>query len=113
MADTPSLADLPSGRARFFRVSVVKRGYRMPAIIARTVAKDPLTGEKLDRSPVLWAKIGLDYVAPHRVWLSGRETSRAEYEYQMKLMIWARTNKPDHPILKPTKPIEHDAMQLF
>lgn len=77
----------------FYRLRLVRNGPWRPARISYGPARDPLTGERLDRSPLWSAEIAGKLVAPpspdpyragvYRVWHWGRPISLAEYTQLM------------------------------
>ena len=67
----------------FYKMRLVKKGPFVPIMIHWSIAKDPLTGEKLDRSAVLVAWIpGGRTRAAIEVWNSfaGRPIDRATFD---------------------------------
>lgn len=68
-------------RPGFFKVRLRSRGPWTPAKIEYAIPMDPLTGEILDRSPMLTAFIDGREVDVPEVWEFGREIDREEYEW--------------------------------
>ena len=95
----------------FYRVRLVKNGPYVPARIWRSVATDPVTGETLDRSPILMGELAGEPVEPHALWRScmGRAISEQEYQFLLDDYRWARAFAPDDPIANPKTPIAKKA----
>lgn len=68
-------------------------GLFVPARIFRQVANDPVTGERLDRSPHLWAEINDRDVDPGIVALYGKPITEDEWEW-LKALTSIRLRKP-------------------
>lgn len=41
----------------------------------------------------------------HSVWFHGERITQEEYESLLRLIAWAQTNQPEHPILRPDQKI--------
>lgn len=95
----------------FFKVRMVRGGPHVPARIWRSVATDPVTGEVLDRSPLLMGELAGEPVDPFSLWRScmGRAISEQEYQFLLDDYRWARTFAPDDPIANPKTPIAKKA----
>lgn len=66
-----------------YRVRTERRGKWRPARIEMTVARDPLTGETLDRSPRKTATIAEEPADIGQVATFGEPITEAEYAYLM------------------------------
>ncbi len=75
----PRTIGLP--RPGYFKIRTKSRGPWTPARIEYGIPMDPLTGEVLDRSPILTAFIDGREVDVEQVWNFGREIDREEYEW--------------------------------
>ena len=81
----------------------------VPACIRyeRTTYEPGLPDNRMDRSPILTARINGDIVPWERVWLTrGRAIDRAEYDYRVAVTEWAIENAPDDPAADATRPID-------
>lgn len=63
-----------------YRTRLVKNGPWVPVRIWWSVARDPVTGEKLDRSPRLLCLVAGREADPEKVWLGCHRIDRREYE---------------------------------
>ena len=91
----------------FYRTKLVKGGPWVPARIWWSVATDPVTGEVLDRSPVLLAEVGGRERDPYEVWpsLVGQPIDEREFYFLTAESGWARQHAPDDPVANPRTPI--------
>lgn len=106
--------DIARPEPGMFKLRLVKGGPWVPALIKRAVARDPLTGEKLDRSPLWSTYINGRLLAdpspdPGRarvddVWLSGRPISVAEYKFLRRQLMFDRYFAP--AAADPRRPID-------
>lgn len=96
-----------------FTFKFVKGGAEFPVRIAKEVARDPVTGEPLDRSPVLVGYVG-DVALPitvgkrtfdlDSVWPYLREVSEKRYRYLLDRARWCARYRPGDPAVNPLKP---------
>lgn len=70
--------DAPCG---YYRVRTERRGPWRPALIQMTVARDPVTGEELDRSPRKTALIAGEQADVGQVATFGERITKSEYLY--------------------------------
>lgn len=87
----------------------VKGGPEVPASIQweRTEHEPGAPDNRMERSPVLTARIAGDIVAWDRVWnWTKREIDRAEHDYRLADMAWSKANRPDLPIANPRKKLD-------
>lgn len=93
----------------YWMMRAVKGGPEVPASIQweRTEHEPGEPGNLMDRSPVLTARIAGDIVSWDRVWnWTKREIGRAEHDYRLADMAWAKANRPDLPIANPRKKLD-------
>lgn len=83
----------------YFRIKQVRGGPWIAARIYRSVARDPDTGELLDRSPVMLAELNGKFVDAYDLWprVAGNNISEAEYKFLRADSKWAQENAPDDP----------------
>lgn len=89
----------------------------MPARIIHAAARDPITGETLDRSPLWSAEVNGELIAEpspdwvaagvDRIWSSGRVIDLAEYRYLTARRDHAVRYEPSLPEANPRQPIDH------
>lgn len=109
MNDAPRV-DIPE--AGFYRRRLVKDGPLVAVRIEHSVARDPVTGEQLDRSPVWLAWCNGGEVDVFDVWpgCSGEPITEDEYRYLLSLKEWAEQNDRTAPEANPRKPIDMTLM---
>lgn len=102
--DRPRI-DLPEVGHYFTRQ--VKGGPRVPARIWRSVASDPVTGEKLDRSPVMQAEVGGTPCDPYALWprVCGQAITKAEFDFLTAEATWCAEHAPLDPAANPRQAI--------
>jgi hypothetical protein len=96
--------DISRPRPGLYRVKLVKNGPWVPARIIHAAARDPLTGERLDRSWYWSTEINGELVAdpspdPGRarvddVWLSGRPITLNEFRFLEQQLEFDRQFAP-------------------
>lgn len=87
----------------------VKGGPEVPASIQweRTECEPGNSGNLMDRSPILTARIAGKLVSWDRVWnWVKRPISRADHDYRLADMAWAAQHRPDLPIANPHKRLD-------
>ncbi|OAN53860.1 hypothetical protein A6A04_13285 [Paramagnetospirillum marisnigri] len=101
---TPRI-DIPEEGYYFTRH--VRGGPRIPARIWRSIATDPVTGETLDRSPLLQAEIGGSPCDPNVIWprVCGQEITKAEFDYLTAEAEWCAEHAPNDPAANPRRAI--------
>lgn len=93
----------------YWLMKAVKGGPEVPASIQweRTECEPGEPDNQMDRSPILTARIASKIVAWDRVWnWTKREIPRADHDFRMADMIWAKQYRPDLPIANPTKKLD-------
>lgn len=106
MSGERSIIDRP--QEGWFRTRLVKGGPLVPARIWRSVATDPLTGEALDRSPILQAEINGKPIDPYELWprVADRRITEAEFKFMTADSEWCQRHAPNEPAANPGKPID-------
>lgn len=91
-----------------YRRRLVKSGPYVPIKIEYSVARDPDTGEQLDRSPMWIAYLNGELVDVFSVWpeCSGSPIDEAEYKFLLTVKEWAEANDPTAPEANPRRPID-------
>lgn len=109
MNDAPR-PDIPE--AGFYRRRLVKAGCWVAVRIEYMVAKDPLTGEQLDRSPIWRAWCNGEEVDVFDVWpeCSGEPIPESEYHHLLSVKEWAEQNDRTAPEANPRKAINMNSM---
>lgn len=97
----------------YFKLVLVKNGPVMPAIIYMPCPIDPFFGEFLDRKRKLVGQIGIfysraGYETALKIWNSGKNITKAEYEKLMDRVLVAQTTAA--PELYPYEPIKQTAL---
>ena len=93
----------------YWLMRAVKKGPEVPAAIQweRTEHEPGAPDNRMERSPILTARIAGDVVAWDRVWnWTKREIDRAEYEYRMADMDYAKRYAPHEPAANPRKKLD-------
>ena len=107
------MTDIPY-QCGFYRIRLVHGGVFVPARVEFGIAKDPLTGETLDRSPLWTVTVGdkvrscPDQITAFAIWPTGRgeRIDEAEYEHMRALAEHARRHEPDMPQANPSAPVD-------
>lgn len=96
----------------YFKTKNVRHGPFIAARIWYSVARDPDTGETLDRSPVLLAELNGKYADPYSLWprVAGNNITEAEYKFMRADAKWARENAQDDPAANPDQAVNLRAM---
>lgn len=103
----------------FFLIRLVKGGPKVAARITHKPARDPLTGETLDRSPWWAAEIngepaGEPSIQPTdevlRIWHYGEPVTEDEYRYQLADAQWCAAHAPHEPKANPRRSVDLAAM---
>lgn len=94
--------------AGFYRTKLAKGAAWVPARIWLGVAIDPVTGESMDRSPMLCAEVNGRYVDPYEVWpsLVGQPITEAEFKYLTANAEWCAEHAPADPAANPRTKID-------
>ena len=106
-AHSPRRMDAP--QPGFWLMRLTKGGPRVPASIqiVHTVFEPGRAGNRMERSPFLAAFIAGEPVAIEDVWLRRGETvTKAEHDFRVADLCWARANAPDEPQASPRKRID-------
>lgn len=93
----------------FWLMRQVKGGPRVPASIqmVHTTFEPGDVGNRMDRSPFLAAFIAGEPVALDEVWLRrGEPTTKADHDFRVADLRWAREHSPDEPQAQPRKSID-------
>ena len=108
--NTPQI-DIPE--IGWFRLRLVCGGPWVAARIYWSVAKDPVTGEQLDRSPVMLGEIMGKPISPIELWprVAGHRITEQEYQYLMHVKAWADAHDPTAPEATPDKRIDLNRMK--
>jgi hypothetical protein len=96
----------------FYRTKLHRNGPFVAARIWRSVAKDPVTGETLDRSPVLLAELDGQSIDADVLWpsVAGRSITEAEYRFLKADKQWAEKYAPSDPVANPTQAVDLRSM---
>ena len=96
-------ADAPE--AGFYRFRLRSGGAMVGVRIWHGAPLDPLTGEKLDRSPRWQAEVNGHYEELERVWpmCARSPISEAEYRNLSNMQSWAKQNAPDSALANPQR----------
>lgn len=97
----------------YYLMRFTKDGPLVPVEIRMCVSKDPLTGEELDRSPVLHCFTGDQERDPYETWerCAGRPIPQNEFLYREAVAAWAKQFAPDDPHANPRKPVDLTKMK--
>ncbi len=97
--------DLPEEGYYFTRH--VKGGPKVPARIWWSIATDPVTGEIMDRSPMLLAEIGGAFADPYALWprVCGQAITKAEFDYMTADAEWCAQHAPSDPAANPRQAV--------
>src|SRR5690606_16246310 len=100
-----SVHDLP--QCGWFKAHLVGAGPWVPARIWLEQEIDPLTGELIDDERLL-CEVNGGRRDPYREWerLCGNPVPKAEYDYLIRLRLWAAWHAPDDPAANPRRPID-------
>lgn len=107
--------DISRPRPGYFTVKLAKGGVLVPARIWRLCHCTPVGGPNnrphdwsplCDRFPPLYAEIDGKPASVDRLWTSGREIDKAEYDYMVANTQWARQYTPGDPIANPRQPVD-------
>lgn len=90
----------------YYWTKLVRNGPRVGARIWRSVARDPQTGETLDRSPVMLAELNGRMIDPYDLWtrVAGRTITKAEFDFLKSDSQWAAEHMPTAP--EPTEAVD-------
>lgn len=107
-------------RPGFYKCKLVKGGPWVPVRLAMSIAKDPITGEQLDRSPRLVGWIGgmeLPAIVGGRerdiedLWSWLHEIDEVEHAYLLRAGAWAQEHAPHLPEANPLEPIDLNELE--
>lgn len=108
--------DISNPEPGLFRIRLVKGGPWVAARITHGPARDPVTGESLDRSPMWVGEIagkptGPAAPCPHaagifQIWERGEPITIAEYRHLCAVKDHADRYAPDMPEANPRRPID-------
>lgn len=108
--------EISKPRPGLFKLRLVRGGPWVAARIVHMAARDPVTGEALDRSPLwsayvndeLLAEPSPDYVEAkvNRIWEYGRPIDLAEYKFLLAQHRHAARYEPNHPAADPRRAID-------
>ena len=87
----------------------VKGGPEVPASIQweRTECEPGEVSNRMDRSPILTARIAGDVVSWDRVWnWTKREIDEPEYLFRLADAEWAKRHRPELPAANPRKKLD-------
>jgi hypothetical protein len=110
--------------ARHFLMRMTRYGPLVPARLMEISHEPGIADNHRDRWPatILMADIAGEVVPPEELterffwgpghWKYAAPTTRAEYEYRLKMMRWAETNAPDHPALRPRRKVDPRTVRL-
>lgn len=109
VSDSPRI-DRP--QPGYYATRMVRGGPLVGCRIWWEEPRDPVTGELMDRPPMMVAKRGGQWIDPHTLWVSvaGRNVSEAEYKFLVGDAAWAAQNAPADPSANPRKAIDLNAM---
>ena len=96
------------GPLGYFLVRITRRGPPVAARIWVEPARDPETGELLDRPPTLRAMLDGVEADPYYVWTRKKRQPIGDGEYHFRLAMaeWAREYAPHLPEAKPDEGID-------
>ncbi len=99
---------IDSPKPGYFKLSLVKHGPIMPAIIYIPCPIDPYFGEYMDRTRIIIGRIGIDekkesFLTACKIWNSAEQVKKDEYEELMRRVISAQTTGA--PELYPYEPV--------
>jgi len=118
--EAPRQVDQPE--PGFFKIREVRGGPYVAARIYHEPARDPQTGEWLDRSPWWRAEINgrpCGNASPDpikadgvmRIWTFGVRINKREYEHLLNVKNWAKRHRPDLPEANPRAQIDLNKMK--
>lgn len=93
----------------FWMVRLVKGGPEVPAAIQWELTRHEPGNptNRMERSPILTARIQGEIVPVEMVWLRrGRPITEAEFRFQIADTEWAKTYAPAEPKANPKAPID-------
>lgn len=97
----------------YYKTKLVRGGPWVPARIWWEPPLDPVTGELLDRPPMLLAERAGKPVDPYELWphVAGREISEAEYRYLVDDAAWCQEWAPHEPQARPRERVDLNELQ--
>lgn len=103
----PPFPRIDQPQAGFFRTRLVKGGPYVGARIWLEPPIDPLTGEAMDRPPMMLAELAGKPIDPIELWpsVAGRNIPEQEYRYLIGVAGWAAEHAPNAPEATPREPI--------
>jgi len=98
----------------YFYTRHIKGGPKVPARIWWSTATDPVTGEALDRSPMLLATVGGGPSNAYSLWprVCGQAISKAEFDFLTADAEWCAEHAPNEPAANPRQAISLRTMPM-
>ena len=102
-------------RPGFYKMRLVRGGPWVAVMIWVDDPTDELTGEPLDRPPMLRALVDEVERDPYEVWTScaGRPIPHEEYVYLLEMRHYATEHRPDLPDAAPRDPVDWQRVRVF
>lgn len=100
--------DVSKPEVGFYKARMIKAGAWCAARIWLEPPIDPVTGDMLDRPPMMLAELDGKEISAHDLWMrvAGRNITEAEYRYLAAARRWAETYAPDDPRADPRKAVD-------